>query len=160
MTDFERLSKSTDDHEGFRSIPYKDTKDLWTFAKGRCLERNPLTAEEWKHLLDGSHIVVAITEQGANWLKWIELRARERDCQNSFSFWSRLNDARQNALIEMAYQMGMSKLKGFKKMLAAIESEDWQAAYLEGLDSQWHREDSPARAREVMLLIRDGKFPE
>lgn len=165
MTDKERLSRSVDSNEGYRSLPYKDTKDLYTFGKGRCLETNPLSGEEYRHLLDGGYLVISITERGADWLKWRELNAIERECASAFApFWNELNDARQNVLIEMVYQMGMGSakerkgVKGFVEMLKAIRVKDWDRAYEEGLDSDWHRNDSPARARELMLQLKTGEF--
>lgn len=166
MADLERLSESTDEHEGFRALPYLDSKNLWTFGKGRCLERNPLTVHEWRHLLNNSYLTVSITEKGADWLKWRTLNAAVYECMTAFPFWNKLNDARQNVLIEMVYQMGIGSLAlktgllGFTEMLKAIEAQDWQKAYREGLDSDWHRTDSPGRARKLMLQLRDGKFSD
>lgn len=160
MSDRERLNRAVDLNEGYKSLPYLDTKNLWTFAKGRCLETNPLKPDEYKWLLDNSHLVMAITERGAEWLKQRGLDAAERDCDRVFQFWDRLNDARQNALIEMVYQMGLKSVLGFTKMLRAIATEDWQKAYEEGLDSDWHREDTPTRARKVMLQLKTGMFLE
>jgi lysozyme len=157
MTDAVRLVASTDEHEGYRSIPYRDTRGLWTFGKGRCLETNPLTRAELVYLLDGSHLAISISQKGADWLMRKELQSAEAACKKSLPFWAALNDARQNALIEMAYQMGFDKLLGFKKMLAAIERQDWLTAEREALDSDWFRQ-TPKRAQSTAKQICTGEF--
>jgi lysozyme len=58
------------------------------------------------------------------------------------------------ALALMAYQLGASGVLGFKRMCAALQRGDREAAADEALDSEWHRKDSPARARRVAELIR------
>ncbi len=158
MTDLERLEQSVDANEGYRVAPYRDSNGLWTIGKGHCLERNPLLIEEWKYLLDQDELVVEITPRGADWLKWRKLTAVATECRYSFRLWSRLNDARQNVIVEMAYQMGVDGVKGFKKMLAAIEAEDWERAETEGLSSKWAKKDSPARAKRLMTQLRTGEF--
>jgi lysozyme len=157
MTDPVRLAASTDGHEGYRAIPYRDSRGLWTFGKGRCLETNPLTRAELVYLLDGNHLAMSISQTGADWLMRKELQSAEAACQKSLPFWAALNDARQNALIEMAYQMGFDKLLGFKKMLAAMERCDWAAAKAEALDSGWHLQ-TPKRAEQLAEQIFTGRF--
>ena len=39
-----------------------------------------------------------------------------------------LNQARQRALLDMAYELGVEGLLGFHDMLAALERGDWAAA--------------------------------
>ncbi|HZR02405.1 MAG TPA: glycoside hydrolase family protein [Burkholderiales bacterium] len=157
MTDDARLAASTSGHEGFEPHPYKDTRNLWTFGKGRCLETNPLSAMEWRHLLDEGLIAVSISEDGATWLMRKGLLEVEEQCAQAFDFWPSLNDARQNAVVEMAYQMGFDKLSGFRKMLAAIRAGDWQTAHDEALDSAWHKQ-TPVRAEKVAEQLRSGQF--
>lgn len=177
MTDFARLETSTIDHEAFVDHPYPDSKKLWTFAIGRCLETNPLTAEEWRYLLDHRDLTVSISYAGATWLMRRGHAACELDCKRAFAdFWLKLNDARQNILVEMVYQMSIDKvrgtpnIRGFKDMLAAIRravaepdpekaKTHWAAVEAAGLDSKWAKEDSPGRARKMMQQMRCGEFP-
>lgn len=67
-----------------------------------------------------------------------------------------LSSVRQEALIEMAYQLGGPSQRGFVNMKAAIEAQEWETAYLEGLDSKWFKEDTPGRAEIVCRMVRDG----
>ncbi|CCG43172.1 lysozyme family protein [Magnetospirillum molischianum] len=69
-------------------------------------------------------------------------------------WWQRLSDARQRALINMA-MMGVPRLLGFKRMLAAMQARDFERAAAEALDSKW-ADDVGERSRRVATLIRAG----
>lgn len=151
------LDDSIRGNEGFREHPYLDTKRLWTFGYGRCLETNPLSSAEWKYLLATGAIAVSITQEGAGWLMRRELFHVENECRK-LSFWSKLNDVRRNVILEMAYQMGVGGVKNFKKAIAAIEASDWKTAADELADSEWARTDSPARAKKLIDQFRSGEL--
>jgi GH24 family phage-related lysozyme (muramidase) len=163
VTDFDRLEKALRLDEGFRPEPYKDTKGLWTIGIGRCLETNPLTVEELVRLLNQKEIRIEITEAGAEWLAWRAMRDAAHLCENTFSFWPDLNEARQNALVSMVYQMGLKSVCGFRRMILAIEKAihdgDWGPVYDHGSDSEWFRKDTPARAERVLTQLVRGEFP-
>ena len=65
-------------------------------------------------------------------------------------------EARQRALVNMCFQMGAQGLANFKRMIAAIMSNDWDEAADEALDSKWARSDSPARAQRVAKMFLEG----
>jgi lysozyme len=159
MSDMEELIIATRADEGYKPKPYKDTRGLWTFGEGRCLETHPLTGAEWKILLDRDYIDVAIGVRGADLLERQELAAVEVRLAHDYDFWPRLNDARQNALIEMAYQMGADKEESFHVMVTAVREERWADAEAAGLDSLWAKQ-TPARAARVMKQLRTGEFPK
>lgn len=60
-------------------------------------------------------------------------------------------------LINMAFQMGVSGLLGFKKMLAAMSYRDDNVAAHEIKDSKYYS-DTPNRAKRMIALIR-GNVP-
>lgn len=151
------LDDSIRGHEGFREHPYLDTKRLWTIGYGRCLETNPLSTSEWRYLLSTGALAVSITQEGAGWLMRKELFQVENECRK-LSFWPKLNDVRRNVILEMAYQMGVSGVRNFKKAIAAMEATDWNRAADELADSEWARTDSPARARKLIDQFRSGEL--
>ena len=69
-----------------------------------------------------------------------------------------LNEARQAALISMAYQMGITGVLGFKRALHAAGRGLYDTASKEMLDSNWARQ-TPARAQRTAYMMRYGKFP-
>lgn len=157
------LTASLIREESFEREPYLDSKQLWTFAVGRCLERNPLTATEWKVLLDRELVVLRVTLEGAEYLLQEGYAAIQRALTLQLPNWFTINDARQNALIEMCYQNGtgildVSSPHCWPDLTAAVKRAEWEAVYAAALDSKWAREDSPARARRVAERLKTGAF--
>ena len=158
MTDTARLVESVKDHEGFRAEPYVCPAGRWTIGYGHNLEVNGLTGEQCHFLLRQGWLHLTITREGAEYLMGAQLARLERQCETHFDFWHALNDARQNVLVEMAFQLGFDGLRGFRRMLAALRRHDYAGAAREGLDSKWAREDSLARARRLMRQLETGVF--
>ena len=75
-----------------------------------------------------------------------------------FVWWDDLDEVRQCALANIAYQLGINGLLKFKKALAAMERRDWNNAYSELLDSKWAKIDTPARAHRIALRIWTGQY--
>ena len=144
------------DEEGFSELPYRDTKGLWSFGIGFCLERTYITPEQWKYLLDRELIEVRITREGAEYLTQQRLGIIESGVSRLFKNWDDLNEVRRNVLLSMAYQMGVEGLAKFVKMRAAIERGDFAEAAREGLDSRWAKHDTPARAKRHMIQLERG----
>lgn len=67
-------------------------------------------------------------------------------------WWRYQPDDVQRALVSMAYQLGVSGLLNFRKMLAALERGDRLQAAAEALDSRWARQ-TPSRANRVAAWI-------
>ena len=125
--------------EGFRAKPYRCTSGKLTIGIGWNLDAG-ITWEEavmiFRHRLDG-----------------IQTHLRVR-----LPWFPKLNEARQAALISMAFQMGIQGLLSFRRTLASIGSGDYEQASREMLDSKWARQ-TPARAQRTAYMMRYGKFP-
>ena len=72
--------------------------------------------------------------------------------------WTLLNEPRQAALTDMAFEMGATGLAGFKVSLSLIRLGDFDAASANMLLSAWAKEVQK-RAWEDALIIRTGEFP-
>jgi lysozyme len=81
------------------------------------------------------------------------------ELSNKLEFFNELSEARQAVLISMAYQMGLSGLLKFKNMLAAIETQRWNDAAHEGLDSRWATQ-TPERAERQMRTLLLGDWSQ
>jgi lysozyme len=46
----------------------------------------------------------------------------------------------QQVLVNMMFNMGRTRLSGFKKFNAAVTEGDWKTAAVEGRDSRWYRQ--------------------
>ena len=69
-----------------------------------------------------------------------------------------LGQVRQAALCNMAYQLGVKGLLGFRKSLALLDDNEFDLAADEFLDSRWARQ-TPNRAKKVTDMIRTGEWP-
>lgn len=60
---------------------------------------------------------------------------------------------RRHALVSMAFNLGQTRLAGFKRLRAAVLAGDWDRAAAEALDSRWASQTG-RRAAEVAALLR------
>lgn len=127
------------DEEGYRAKPYRCTSGALTIGIGYNLDAGMPFDEAvllMRHRID--KIRRALLER----LEWFP----------------KLNEARQAALLSMAYQMGLSGLLSFKRTLASIAAGDYEQASREMLDSKWASQ-TPKRAQRTAYMMRYGKFP-
>jgi lysozyme len=75
------------------------------------------------------------------------------------SFYNDLDSVRQEAIINMAYNLGVPKLLKFKYMIAAIKKQDWKSVYNEALDSRWAAQVKQ-RAIRIALCLKNGVWPD
>ena len=68
-----------------------------------------------------------------------------------------LDEARQGALINMAFQLGVNGLLRFKRTLAHCEAGEWEKAGREALNSNWAKQ-TPNRARRVAQQLKAGEW--
>lgn len=153
-----RLQQSIEAEEGFRELPYQDTEGLWTVGIGACLERSTISTHEWKTLLDRGWVQLKITHEGAKLLMNNKLEQRTQALIAALPAWTSFSEARREVLIHMAYQMGMGFIAKFPKFIAAVNAHDWAAAKAHGLDSDWAREQTPARAKRLMNTLERGTW--
>ena len=72
-----------------------------------------------------------------------------------------IDDVRQGALVNMIFNLGMGGVLKFRKMIAAIKSDDWYTAANEAKDSLWYDQlkdsgDPPGRANRIVSELRKG----
>ncbi len=70
-----------------------------------------------------------------------------------------IGQVRKAVLLGMLFQMGLSGVKGFEKMIAALMDKNWNKAADEMLDSKWAKQTS-VRAKEAATMMRTGKIGE
>jgi len=124
-------------HEGYRQFPYKDTVGKLTIGIGLNLDDRGLTEWEAEFIL---------RDQLLN----IEGRL------NMFSWFNKQDRVRKDALINMAFNLGIGGLLKFEKMIMALEDKDYQTACWEALDSKWANQVGN-RANELATQIKTGK---
>ncbi|MCK5611026.1 glycoside hydrolase family protein [Candidatus Pacearchaeota archaeon] len=124
--------------EGLRLKPYTDTVGKQTIGVGRNLDDRGITEAEAMMLLDND----------------IEIVRREL-VETVGGMWFYLPNNVHRALLNMAFNMGVPRLMGFKKMWAALTFGTLEKAADEALDSKWARQVGD-RAERIATLIRNG----
>lgn len=125
--------------EGKRARIYTDTVGKITGGVGRNLSDRPFSEDEITLMLHND----------------IELAARELD--RVTPWWRGLNDARQNVMVNMMFNLGAPRLLGFRKFLLYAEAGRFDAAGGEMLDSTWAKQVG-ARASRLADQMRKGEF--
>ena len=75
------------------------------------------------------------------------------DCLHAFPWFLELSENRQKAMIDLMFNMGMTRLLGFKKFLLAMSLGNYDTAADELVDSKWY-EQVKRRGPKIVSLIR------
>lgn len=109
-----------------------------TIGYGRNLEVNGLRLSEGDLLLDH------------------DIDDAVRDVTSRYGVWfDDLDPPRQATLVEMCFNVGLDALAKFKRMIAAVARQDYEAASVEMLSSKW-ADQVGARARRLAEQLRSG----
>jgi len=124
-------------YEGKSSTLYKCPAGKWTIGVGRNLEDNPLTESEMMYLLDNDIFRTA------------------NELSDAFYWFNAMDDVRGSVIMNMAFNLGISRFSGFRKMIRCIVNDDWNGAAREMIDSKWAGQVGN-RAYELADKMRDG----
>jgi len=123
--------------EGYRQFPYTCSAGKLTIGYGFNLDD------------------VGISEEEAELLLEFRLRKLEEEMFHTYYWFRYMSEARKAVVLSMIYQLGMNGLLKFKKMISALEDEDYTLAASEGLDSLWAKQ-TPERATRQMQILKHG----
>ena len=79
------------------------------------------------------------------------------ECRRLIRGFDALAEARQEVLVNMMFNMGYTRLAGFKKMLAAVQAGNWREAASQMLDSKWPDQVGD-RADRLADAMRKGSW--
>lgn len=138
----EQLTRQLRRDEGVRAHLYFDSEGYATIGVGRLIDARRgggLRESEIDYLLanDIEEAVAALRDR----LPWFDS----------------LNEARQGVLANMAFNLGVDGLLGFKRTLALVERGEHDAASVEMLDSKWARQVG-RRADRLSEQMRTGRW--
>ena len=129
-------------HEGVESHAYKCSENKITIGVGRNVDKSGglgLSDDEVDYLLQND----------------IDRVSRELDSE--YEWFAGLDDVRQDAMIDISFNLGQTRLRAFKNALAAMAKGDWRAAADEFMDSRWSGQVGN-RAKELTEMIRTGQY--
>ena len=125
--------------EGVRLFPYVDTTGHLTIGAGRNLSVNGISSAEAELLLDN------------------DIARCERELLTALPWVASLDWIRHAVLVSLVFNMGLAGLLGFRKMLAALEGQDYDGAALELLQSRY-AEQVPQRAARLAKQLATGEW--
>ena len=129
-------------HESVETHAYVDSVGKTTIGVGRNIEAGSgpgLSTSEIDYLL-------------AN-----DVERVNKELVNTFSWYKDLNIARKDAMTDLCFNIGLPRMMGFKKALAAMAIEDYETAAAEFLDSRWATQVG-SRSVTITDMVRSGDY--
>ena len=140
---WQRLVDQLIAHEGMELRLYKCPAGRWSIGAGRNLQDRGITESEARHLLNN------------------DIRISINELTDEFPWFTRLDEMRQAAMVELHFNLGLSTLKTFTKTLGliaeAVEGRvAWHDVGRELLNSRWANQVG-RRSQTIadMLIIGD-----
>lgn len=129
-------------HEGMKTHAYKCSEGKITVGVGRNIDKQGgigLSEDEIEYLLqnDIERVIVELSSE--------------------YEWFNDLDDVRKDVMINIAFNLGITRLRGFKKALAAMEVADYKTASTEFLDSRWAKQVG-GRALELSDILAVGSY--
>jgi lysozyme len=125
-------------HEGIKGKVYADSEGILTIGVGRNLEDVGVTYDESMLMLDN------------------DIKRVLYACWHEFPWFADLNEDRQNVVANMVFNLGLEGFKKFKKMIAAIQKEDYVEAACQMVDSKWATQVK-GRAVELAVMMKGNE---
>ena len=156
----EHLINKLIEHEGLVLEVYQDSLGIDTIGIGRNLEDRGISKEELDYLdIPNMEVVYehGITEKDARYLALNDIEIVEKELCKAHPCVEELDDVRQLVVMDMAFNMGVPRLKKFVKMWNAIHEKSFDIASSEMLDSRW-ADQVGQRAIILSNAMKEGSF--
>lgn len=144
--------------EGVVLTVYKDSLGIDTIGIGRNLKDRGISDEEFDMLHVSSMeevYAVGINEGEALYLATNDIKIVETELLQKHPCVDELDPVRQMVLVDMAFNMGVPRLCGFKRMWENIYNKNFDGAASEMLDSRWATQVK-SRANRLADKMRVG----
>jgi len=131
-------------HEGVETHAYECSEGKTTVGVGRNIDQRGgmgLSPDEVDYLLEN------------------DIERVIKELAGEYSWFNDLDDVRKDAMIDIGFNLGATRLRGFKRALSAMERGDYKVAATEFLDSKWAKQVG-GRALELTDLIKTGEYVE
>jgi lysozyme len=133
------LQKMLIRQEGYRRHVYTDTTGHSSIGFGRNLAAKGISTDEAIVLLND------------------DIQDTIHALVSHIPWYVDMNEARQSALISMAFNLGIDGLLQFHEMLSALKSEQWLLAHARCLDSLGAKQ-APERYTEIANIFLTGEL--
>lgn len=137
----EKLLEMLKRHEGVRSKVYLCSAGYETIGVGRNISSSGM----------------GLSDDEVNYLLENDIERVIKELSSEYPWFNSLDDVRKDAMIDISFNLGATRLRGFKRALAAMEVADYKLAAKEFLDSKWSR-DVKGRSHELVSMIETGEY--
>ena len=127
-----------------RHLIYKCPAGHWTIGIGRNVDVN------------GG---LGLSDEEVNFLLESDIARVIKELSTEYAWFSDLDDVRKDAMIDISFSLGQTKLRKFVLALEAMAIADHQTASKEFLDSDWSR-TVKGRSVELAAMIETGEYSE
>ena len=129
-------------HEGVETHAYKCSASKITIGVGRNIDP------------EGG---IGLSEDEIDYLLQNDIDRIITELDFEYGWFSELNEARQDAMVDISFNLGQTRLRKFQKALTAMSKSDWDTAADEFMDSKWSKQVGN-RAKELTGIIRSGEY--
>ena len=128
-------------HEGVRSKVYVCSGGYETIGVGRNISETGL----------------GLDDREINYLLGNDILRVRKELEDEYPWFVRMDSVRQDALIDISFNLGQTVLRKFKNALKAMAKKQYEEAANEFMDSRWSQQVGN-RALEVTSMIRSGEY--
>ena len=127
--------------EGVRYVPYLDSVGIKTVGFGHNLEAHPL------------ELTYPLTDEQVNQILADDLVRVFSGLDRKIGWWRNLSCARQRVLANMAFNLGVDGLLGFRRMIIAVDRGHYDQAAREMLNSKWATQVFGRAVRLAKMMV-------
>tara|TARA_R100000808_G_scaffold11917_1_gene30134 strand:+ start:1522 stop:1953 length:432 start_codon:yes stop_codon:yes gene_type:complete len=138
----DQLIETLKRHEGVRSKVYLCSAGYETIGVGRNIAESGL----------------GLSDDEIDYLLANDIKRVDAELAYAYPWYSDLDQVRKEAMINLSFNLGQTRLQKFVKALDHMESGTYELAANEFMDSRWSQQVGQ-RAVEVTEMIRTGEYP-
>lgn len=139
MDEYNKIVEQIKRDEGFRLAAYLDTGGTLTVGYGHNCKEYPVFGVRKA----GDRIQKTLAEE----LLKIDLLRAQKEINSFYPWVERLDYVRYAVLLNMCFNLGITRLKTFKKMFKALSCGNYSLAAKEMLNSKWAKQVGKRSAR-------------
>lgn len=125
--------------EGVKDEMYVDSEGWLSIGVGHNLRSRPLSPRAIQVILED------------------DVQATEAGLVAAHPWVGALSAVRREVLVNMAFNLGIGGLNTFKKMLVAVQNDQWALAAEEMLDSKWAKQVGARAHRLAKQMVLDER---
>ena len=140
----EKLLAMLKRHEGVETHAYECSEGKVTVGVGRNIDK------------EGG---IGLSDDEVDYLLQNDVERVIKELAAEYPWFTDLDDVRRDAMVDISFNLGATRLRLFKRALAAMEEGEYKVAATEFLDSKWAKQVG-SRALELTDMISSGEYAD